>query len=103
MKNLLNRNWISMAVLLFGLTACAGTQSQDSTGEYIDDASITAKVKLGMVADSEVSALNIRVETIKGIVHLTGSADSKHESNKATTIARNVAGVKSVNNDIHIN
>jgi hyperosmotically inducible protein len=102
MKNLLNRSWVWMAVLLIGLAGCAGTRTQDSTGEYIDDASITTKVKSGMVADKEVSALHISVETIKGVVHLTGSADTRQEANKAATIARGVAGVKSVDNDIHV-
>ncbi len=102
MKNLLNRSWVGMAVLLIGLAGCAGTRTQDSTGEYIDDASITTKVKSEMVADKEVSALHISVETIKGVVHLTGTADTRQESNKAATIARNVAGVTSVDNDIHV-
>jgi len=102
MKFLLNRSWVWMAVLLIGMAGCAGTQSRDSTGEYIDDASITTKVKSVMVADTEVSALHISVETIKGVVHLTGSADTRHESDKAAMIARNVAGVKSVDNDIHV-
>ena len=55
-----------------------------------------------MVTDTEVSALHISVETIKGVVHLTGSADTRQEANKAATIARGVAGVKSVDNDIHV-
>jgi len=104
MKNLFNSrsSLVWMAVLLIGLTGCAGTTTRDSTGEYIDDASITTKVKSVMVADSEVSALHIGVETNKGVVHLTGSADTRHESDKAAMITRNVAGVKSVENDIHI-
>jgi hyperosmotically inducible periplasmic protein len=102
MKFLLNRSWVWMAVLLIGMAGCAGTQTQDSTGEYIDDASITTKVKSVMVADTEVSALHISVETIKGVVHLTGIADTRHEADKAAMIARNVAGVKSVDNDIHV-
>lgn len=102
MKNLLNGSWVWMAVLLIGVAGCAGTQTQDSTGEYIDDASITTKVKSEMVADKDVSALHISVKTIKGVVHLTGSADTRQEANKAATIARNVAGVISVDNDIHV-
>jgi len=102
MKFLLNRSWVWMAVLLIGLAGCAGTRTQESTGEYIDDASITTKVKSVMVADTEVSALHISVETIKGVVHLSGSANTQHESDKAAMIARNVAGVKSVVNDIHV-
>jgi osmotically-inducible protein OsmY len=35
-------------------------------------------------------------------VHLTGIADTRHEADKAAMIARNVAGVKSVDNDIHV-
>lgn len=102
MKNLLNGSWVWMAVLLIGLAGCAGTRTQESTGEYIDDASITTKVKSEMVADKEVSALHISVETIKGVVHLTGSADTREEANKAAAIARGVAGVKSVDNEIHV-
>jgi hyperosmotically inducible protein len=95
MKNLL-------ALLLIGLAGCASTPTQESTGQYIDDASITTKVKSEMIADKEVSALHISVDTIKGVVHLTGSADTRQEANKAATIARNVAGVTSVDNDIHV-
>ena len=61
MNFLLNKSWVWMAVLLIGMAGCAGTQTQDSTGEYIDDASITTKVKSVMVADTEVSALHISV------------------------------------------
>ncbi|MDO8705255.1 MAG: BON domain-containing protein [Sulfuricaulis sp.] len=102
MKILMNKSWVGMAVLLIGLAGCAGTQTQPSTGEYIDDASITTKVKSEMIADKGVTAHHISVETIKGVVYLTGSADTSQESNKAATIARGVAGVKSVNNDIHV-
>lgn len=102
MKSLMNKSSVLMVVLLIGLAGCAGTPTQDSTGEYIDDASITTKVKSGMIADKQVSALHISVETIKGVVHLTGSANTRQEANKAATIARGVAGVKSVDNDIHV-
>ena len=102
MKNLLNRSWVGLAVLLIGLAGCAGTPTQESTGQYIDDASITTKVKSEMIADKEVSALHISVDTIKGVVHLTGSANTREDANKAESIARGVAGVKSVDNDIHV-
>ena len=102
MKKLMNGSLVGMAVLLIGLAGCAGTTTNQSTGEYIDDASITTKVKSMMIADSEVSALHIIVETSKGVVRLTGSANSRHEADKASLIARNVAGVKSVDNDIYV-
>lgn len=102
MKQLLNRRGAGMAVLLITLAGCAGTRTQDSTGEYIDDASITTKVKSEMIADEHVSAAHIDVKTIRGVVYLTGSADTRAEANKATEIANGVSGVKSVENDIQI-
>lgn len=102
MKNLLNRNWVWLAVLLIGLAGCAGTQTRDSTGEYVDDAAITTKIKSVMIADTAVSALHISVKTVKGVVHLTGTADTKAEADKAEAIARGVPGVISVVNDIHV-
>jgi hyperosmotically inducible protein len=77
MKNLLNRSLVGIAALLIGLAGCAGKPTQDSTGQYIDDASITTKVKSEMVADKAMSAVHISVDTIKGVVHLTGTADTR--------------------------
>lgn len=73
-----------------------------SAGEYIDDVSITTKVKSHMVGDKDINALHISVKTIKGVVHLSGTANTIEESNKATIIARNVAGVNAIDNMIKI-
>jgi|SRR3989344_2298195 len=103
MKNILgNRSWIWMAALLIGLAGCAGTQTRSSTGEYIDDAAITTKVKSALIADKEVSSFPISVDTTNGVVHLTGTADTRAEAAKAATIAGGVAGVKSVVNKIQV-
>lgn len=92
------------AVLLVAaaLAGCAGTASKESTGEYIDDSAITARVKSAMVADKTVSASSINVETFKGTVQLSGFAASAQEADKAETIARGTKGVKQVKNDIRI-
>ncbi len=100
MKHSSNKSWIWIAVFLSSLAGCAATRTQDSTGEYIDDASITTKVKSEMVADKDVSALHIDVKTTKGVVYLSGSADTRQEADEAEKIARGVAGVQSVDNNI---
>ena len=102
MKHLMNKSRLLIIVLLLGAAGCAGTQTQSSTGEYLDDASITTKVKTGMIADETVSAHHISVVTTRGVVHLTGYATSKKEADRAESSARNVAGVASVNNDIQV-
>jgi hyperosmotically inducible periplasmic protein len=91
-----------MAALLIGLAGCAATQTRESTGEYIDDAAITTKVKAALIADKEVSSFPISVETNKGVVYLTGTASTGQEADQAATIARGVAGVKSVVNKIQV-
>ena len=82
------------------LTACGSTPTTQSTGQYVDDATITTKVKSDFVLDKTVDATNIKVETYKGTVQLSGFAKSQAEINKAVQIARNVSGVQSVKNDI---
>jgi hyperosmotically inducible periplasmic protein len=88
---------ILMANLLLG---CAGTSTQESTGEYLDDSAITAKVKSAFVSDKQVNALDIQVTTFKGVVQLSGFAASQQEIDRAVEVARKVPGVKSVKNDI---
>lgn len=97
-----NTSWVWMAVLVLGLAGCAGTRESKSTGQHIDDTAITTKVKSEMIADKEVSAHQIHVKTNRGVVHLTGSVDSRYEANKAASIARGVSGVRSVDNDIQV-
>jgi osmotically-inducible protein OsmY len=90
----------SGAVLL--QTGCAGTATRSSTGEYIDDTAITAKVKSAFVADPVVKALDVKVETFKGNVQLSGFVNSADEKNRAEQIARGTSGVTNVTNNISI-
>jgi len=101
MKNVL-RKFFVVTVMLFGLAACAGTSNQKSAGEVIDDAAITTKVKSALIQDKDVSAMRIQVETYKGVVQLSGFANTREEADKAVDVTRRVAGVKSVKNDIRI-
>ena len=86
----------------FVLAACGSTPTRESPGEYIDDATITTKVKSAFVADKTVSAMDVKVETYKGTVQLSGFAKSQTEINQAVAIARGVKGVQSVKNDIQL-
>lgn len=89
-----------VAVLALTLAACASTGKTESVGEYIDDTTITARVKTALLQDKDVSGLAINVETFKGTVQLSGFAKSRAEAARAHEIARKVPGVKSVRNDI---
>lgn len=73
-----------------------------STGEVVDDATITAKVKSAFVQDDKVSALDVKVNTYRGVVQLSGYVDNGVLRDRAADIARSVGGVKSVQNDIQV-
>ena len=82
------------------LTACASSPTKESGGQYIDDSTITTKVKSDFLLDKTIDSTDIKVETFKGTVQLSGFAKSQAEINRAVQIARNVSGVQSVKNDI---
>lgn len=89
-------------LLVFTAVGCAVTRDQSTVGEYVDDATVTTRVKAKMAEDPTVSALAISVETLKGVVQLSGFAKSAAEKNRASEIARTTPGVTSVKNDIVI-
>lgn len=101
MNRTIARTTLLVAVLT-ALTACGGTPTRESTGEYIDDSVITTKVKAAFVEDKTVNALDIKVVTFKGTVQLSGFANSPQEIDRAVQIARGVKGVTSVKNDIRL-
>ncbi|MHB1437626.1 MAG: BON domain-containing protein, partial [Thiobacillus sp.] len=61
-----------------------------------------AKVKAALIEDPLTKAIEINVETFKGVVQLSGFVTSQAASNRAVELARGVAGVKSVKNDMRI-
>lgn len=87
-----------LVLMLAGLLGCAGAGQK--TGEFIDDSSITAKVKTRLFDDPVTSGWNITVNTENGVVQLAGFVKSAQEKNRAGELARSVRGVKAVKNDL---
>jgi osmotically-inducible protein OsmY len=92
---------LSIAVLL-ALAGCAGSDTQRSTGQYVDDKTISTRVKTALISDKQVKARNIDVETYKGVVELSGFVESRDEAVRAVSLAQQVDGVKSVKDDMHV-
>jgi osmotically-inducible protein OsmY len=86
--------------LIAVFVGCASTQKKESTGEYVDDSTITTKVKAAIFNDPALKVFQINVETFKGEVQLTGFIDSAQNASKAGEVARGVGGVKSVKNNL---
>jgi osmotically-inducible protein OsmY len=91
-----------LAVTLASAVGCASSAKHEGTGQYIDDSVITTKVKAAIFDDATTKATEINVETFKGIVQLSGFVSSKAAENRAVELARGVAGVQSVKNDMRL-
>lgn len=98
----LTRSVVIALVVIFSAASsgCGSTKTKESTGQFIDDAAITAKVKAKLFDDPVVRGTAISVETFKGTVQLSGFANSKDEANKAESLAKSVDGVRAVRNSI---
>ena len=99
---------LSSALLLgTGFTVHAADQtskeksdSSGSVGQYVDDATITTRVKSRFASDSTVSATRIKVDTVKGVVELSGAVASEVEREQAVTLAKAVPDVRGVRNNL---
>ncbi|HEX9772941.1 MAG TPA: BON domain-containing protein [Steroidobacteraceae bacterium] len=90
-----------LGALLIG-SACSATRTQQSAGEVIDDSTLTAKVKAGLIGDPVTKAGQINVETYRGVVQLGGFVDNAQQKDQATKVASSVTGVKEVRNDLRV-
>ncbi len=103
MKNI-TRKLVTLFGILFVAMAlgCASTAKQEGTGEYVDDTVITGKVKAAIFNEPTLKSAEINVETFKGVVQLSGFVSSAANEATAMQVARTVAGVRSVKNDMRL-
>lgn len=76
------------------------TEQSAKAGQSINDTEITARVKTAVFGEPGLKTLQIHVDTVKGVVTLTGTVDSQANSDKARTLAAAVADVKEVSNKL---
>lgn len=85
------------------LSACAPSQTSRATGQVMDDAAITARVKTEIgKAQGLGEALTINVDTYRGVVSLSGFVDSEQQIGAAGQAAMRVPGVDKVVNNLRL-
>jgi osmotically-inducible protein OsmY len=95
------RSWgavLGLATAL--LAACAPIEGRETAGQYVDDATISTKVRAQLIGDQSLKAFDIHVETMQGTVQLSGFVDADAQKTQAQRIASGVSGVHGVRNDI---
>jgi osmotically-inducible protein OsmY len=93
---------IGALALTVGVTGCAGDRYNQSTGEHIDDATTTARVKKNLSNDPEYKYADVNVTTFKGTVQLSGFTDTRAQKGRAGDIARRTENVRNVQNNITV-
>jgi len=81
----------------------ADRSTSRSATEFSSDAALTARVKTAIAADSGIgNATNINVNSYRGVVQLNGFVDSRDKIQRAVNAARNVDGVRDVENNLQV-
>lgn len=102
MKKLNSIFLLFASIAIVSIFGCASSATQESTGQYVDDSAITAKVKTAIFNEPTLKSKEINVETFKGRVQLSGFVNSQSDINQAVALARTVGGVTSVANDMRL-
>ena len=76
-KNKMLIGCLALLMLVATFGACASTRTHESTGEYVDDSTITTKVKALLAEDNFLKSFQIGVETYKGTVQLSGFVNTQ--------------------------
>jgi hyperosmotically inducible periplasmic protein len=97
---------VAMSFLIAG---CGNNQdaqpapsAKTTVGTEIDDTVVTTKVKSALLADADIKSFDLKVETRKGAVQLSGYVDNQAQIDRAIAATRGIEGVKSVENGISI-
>ena len=88
------------AVTVF--TGCAGNQYDRSTGQYIDDKSLTLRVHDALADNPDYKFGDVNVTVFRGTVQLSGFVNNSDQKSKAAEIAKGAQGVKDVENKISV-
>jgi len=83
-------------------TACAGDKYNRSTGQYIDDKSLTVRVKSALHDNAEYKFSDVNVDVFRGTVQLSGFVNSSEQKSRAEDIAKQVQGVDKVVNNVTV-
>jgi osmotically-inducible protein OsmY len=91
------------SALLLGfptLSYADSSTTKESAGQFLDDTTITTKIKAALLSEPSMSTFEVNVETFKGTVQLSGFVTSKAAKDRADEIAKSTSGVKDVINNI---
>jgi osmotically-inducible protein OsmY len=83
-------------------STAAVEQKMEQAGEAISDVGLTAKVKTALIAEPNLSAMSINVDTSERVVTLSGECETQAQADRAVAIAQSIEGVRTVKNNLKL-
>ena len=102
MKHFTRISVLIAASAMVVLAGCATGGQQETAGQYIDDTTVTTRVKTAIYQDPMLKSAEINVETFKGRVQLSGFVSTRPSIDRAGVVAKGVKGVITVTNDLKL-
>jgi len=90
---------MTLAPLAF-TTGCAVTGGRETTGQYAKDKEIAARIKTRLYEDRATKGTEVEVQSLRGVVQLSGFVDNETAKNRAGEIAASTPGVLQVYNNL---
>ena len=97
--------WLSLAsglLAIFLSTSGCTALTGETAGQYVDDSTITTRVKAKLVAEKATSLTRVDVDTTNQVVSLSGIVESPDQKQRAEQLAMQVSGVKRVQNNLQV-
>jgi len=92
---------VMLILLVIAVAGCQAT-AERTAGDSVDDGSLTTAVHGKLSADRPSNFTRVDVDTNQGVVNLSGIVPSLDEKVKAAELAREVPGVRGVNNNLQV-
>jgi osmotically-inducible protein OsmY len=102
MRNLGKSLALALLLSLVGAQAAMTADKSEKVEQFVDDAAITTAVKAKLAADKVKTLVRVSVDTVGGVVTLTGTVESAKQKKHAQEVARGVKGVSKVVNNLQI-
>ena len=93
---------LATTTAMFALVGCASTRYERTTGEFVDDKMLSGRVKHALNDQPVYKYPDVKVQTYRGVVQLSGFVATEAQRNAATEIARRARGVRQIENNILI-
>jgi osmotically-inducible protein OsmY len=92
----------AMAVAMISLVGCVAPGTPGYPATSVDDANVTAQVRTALVNEAMFKVNQVRVETVNGVVTLTGTVQSRPEADRVVEMTKTVQGVKEIRNSLDV-